>query len=46
MTTLQKTPFHKYHVEHGAKLVDYTGWEMPLLYTSIIEEHRQVRERG
>ncbi|MEE2719314.1 MAG: glycine cleavage system aminomethyltransferase GcvT [Planctomycetota bacterium] len=45
-TTLQKTPFHKYHVEHGAKLVDYTGWEMPLLYTSILEEHRQVRERG
>ena len=45
-TTLQKTPFHKYHVEHGAKLVDYTGWEMPLLYTSILEEHRQVCERG
>lgn len=45
-TTLRKTPFHKYHVQHGAKLVDYTGWEMPLLYTSIIDEHRQVRERG
>ncbi|MBM43929.1 MAG: glycine cleavage system protein T [Phycisphaerae bacterium] len=46
MTDLKKTPFHKAHVEHGAKLVEYTGWEMPLLYTSIIEEHRQVREAG
>jgi aminomethyltransferase len=44
--TLRKTPFYKYHVQHGARLVDYTGWEMPLLYTSIIEEHKQVRERG
>ncbi|MEE2907587.1 MAG: glycine cleavage system aminomethyltransferase GcvT [Planctomycetota bacterium] len=41
-----RTPFHKYHVDHGAKLVSYAGWEMPLLYTSIIEEHRQVRTSG
>ncbi|HAW96160.1 MAG TPA: glycine cleavage system aminomethyltransferase GcvT, partial [Phycisphaerales bacterium] len=41
-----KTPFHKYHVDHGAKLVPYAGWEMPLLYSSIIEEHRQVRTSG
>ena len=41
-----RTPFHNYHVDHGAKLVSYAGWEMPLLYTSIIEEHRQVRTSG
>ena len=46
VTDLKKTPFHKAHVEHGARLVEYTGWEMPLLYTSIIEEHRQVRQAG
>jgi len=46
VTDLKKTPFHKAHVEHGAKLVEYTGWEMPLLYTSIIEEHHQVRRAG
>src|SRR5690606_10381687 len=45
-TRLLQTPFHKWHVEYGAKLVEYAGWEMPLLYTSIIEEHRWVRSSG
>ena len=44
--TLLKTPLHQFHVNYGAKLVDFVGWEMPLLYTSIIEEHRQVRSSG
>lgn len=43
---LDRTPFHQYHIDHGAKLVPYAGWEMPLLYSSIIEEHRQVRTSG
>lgn len=43
---LKHTPFYKFHVEHGAKMVDYTGWEMPLHYGSIIDEHRQVRTSG
>ncbi|MDA1007892.1 MAG: glycine cleavage system aminomethyltransferase GcvT [Planctomycetota bacterium] len=44
-TILRKTPLHAFHVEHGAKLVDYTGWEMPLLYvgSGIIEEHKHCR---
>jgi aminomethyltransferase len=46
LTTLRQTPFHSFHVDHGAKLVDYTGWEMPLHYGSIIEEHLQVRRSG
>jgi len=45
-TPLQHTPFHKFHADHGAKLVDYTGWEMPLHYGSIIDEHHQVRRSG
>jgi aminomethyltransferase len=43
---LQATPFHKYHVDQGAKMVDFAGWEMPLLYGSIIDEHLQVRKSG
>ncbi|MBP27366.1 MAG: glycine cleavage system protein T [Planctomycetaceae bacterium] len=45
-TSLRQTPFHSFHVEHGAKLVEYTGWEMPLHYGSIIDEHKQVRQSG
>ncbi len=38
-----RTPFYQFHVDRGAKLVEFAGWEMPIMYTSIIEEHRQVR---
>ncbi|MHC4302999.1 MAG: glycine cleavage system aminomethyltransferase GcvT [Planctomycetota bacterium] len=44
--TLYRTPFHQYHVQQGAKMVEFVGWEMPMLYRSIIEEHRQVRTSG
>ncbi len=44
--TLSRTPLHQFHVDHGAKLVEFAGWEMPLLYDSIIDEHRQVRDSG
>lgn len=43
---LSRTPFHAFHVESGAKLVPFAGWEMPILYHSIIEEHKQVRTSG
>ncbi len=43
---LTATPFHTYHVDQGAKMVNFAGWEMPLLYGSIIEEHLQVRRSG
>lgn len=41
-----RTPFHEFHVSHGAKLVDFAGWEMPLHYGSILDEHHQVRRSG
>jgi len=44
--SLRKTPFHHFHQQHGAKLVDFAGWQMPLHYGSIIEEHNQVRNSG
>ncbi len=45
-TSLLRTPFHEFHLEHGAKMVEFAGWEMPMLYRSIVEEHRQVRASG
>ncbi|MEO7296685.1 MAG: glycine cleavage system aminomethyltransferase GcvT [Candidatus Limnocylindria bacterium] len=40
---LQHTPLHDLHRELGARLVPFAGYEMPVQYTSIIEEHRTVR---
>ena len=44
--TLLRTPFHQFHVDQRAKLVPFAGWEMPMLYGSIIDEHKQVRSSG
>ena len=43
MPNLLQTPFHDFHVKAGAKMVEYAGWEMPLLYTGIIPEHEHTR---
>src|SRR6478736_1971106 len=42
--TLLRTPLYDRHVALGAKLVPFAGWEMPVQYTGVIEEHRAVRE--
>lgn len=41
-----KTPLNSFHLEHGAQMVDFAGWEMPIRYSGIQEEHRQVRTSG
>src|SRR6266852_3524832 len=41
--TLHKTPLHDRHVALGAKLVPFAGWEMPVQYAGVIQEHRAVR---
>ena len=43
--TLKRTPLYNLHRELGAKLIDFGGWEMPVQYAGILEEHRAVRER-
>src|SRR5919197_2278301 len=43
MQTLQRTPLHARHVELGARLVPFAGWEMPVQYEGVIAEHRAVR---
>lgn len=40
----KETYLHDKHVQLGAKMVDFAGWSMPVQYTSIIEEHKTVRE--
>jgi glycine cleavage system T protein (aminomethyltransferase) len=44
--TLRRTPLHVRHAEAGARLVPFAGWELPVQYTSIAEEHLAVRERA
>ena len=39
-----QTPLNAFHREHNARLVDFAGWEMPVMYTSIIDEHNYTRE--
>tara|TARA_B110000467_G_scaffold46079_1_gene42178 strand:- start:5065 stop:6153 length:1089 start_codon:yes stop_codon:yes gene_type:complete len=39
-----KTVLHAKHIEAGAKMVDFHGWEMPINYGSQIEEHHAVRK--
>jgi len=41
--TLQRTPLYASHVELGARMVSFGGWEMPVEYTGISEEHIAVR---
>ncbi len=41
---LKKTAFYDTHVALGAKIVEFGGFEMPVQYAGIIEEHRRVRE--
>jgi aminomethyltransferase len=40
---MQRTPLTEWHRAAGAKLVDFAGWEMPLSYSGVIDEHETVR---
>lgn len=46
MTQLKRTPLRDFHAAHGARLVDFAGWEMPVQYRSILEEHKAVRQKA
>ena len=43
MSDLKHTPLEAAHLALGARLVSFAGWNMPVQYTSIIEEHKAVR---
>lgn len=40
---LKRTPLYAAHKKLGARLIDFGGWEMPVQYSGILEEHRAVR---
>jgi len=42
--TLRRTPLHDRHVALGARMVPFAGWDMPVQYEGVIQEHRAVRE--
>jgi aminomethyltransferase len=44
MSDLKQSPLEKCHVSLKAKLVPFAGWNMPVQYTSIIDEHSSVRQ--
>ena len=44
MTNLKKTPLYDEHVKLGATIVPFAGFEMPLNFSSIIDEHLAVRD--
>jgi len=44
--TLRRTPLYERHAALGARLVPFAGWEMPVQYAGISEEHRAVRSRA
>ena len=41
---MKRTPLYKAHQESGARLIEFGGWEMPVQYTSISDEHLAVRQ--
>ena len=43
MQTLRRTPLYDRHVALGARMVPFAGWEMPVQYEGVIDEHRAVR---
>jgi aminomethyltransferase len=40
---LKRTPLYDAHAKAGARMVPFGGWEMPVQYAGIIDEHRTVR---
>jgi aminomethyltransferase len=40
---MKKTPLHQNHLNHKAKMVEFAGWEMPIQYVGLKEEHLNVR---
>lgn len=40
---MMKTFLYSEHLAHGAKIVDFAGWQMPLNYQSVLQEHACVR---
>jgi aminomethyltransferase len=45
-TTPKRTPLYEAHVAAAGRIVEFAGWVMPVQYSGVIDEHRNVRERA
>jgi aminomethyltransferase len=45
-TLLHRSPLHDRHVALGARMAPFAGWQMPLQYSGVVEEHLAVRQRA
>lgn len=43
---MKRTPLYNKHVAAGARMIEFGGWEMPVQYSGVIEEHRATRQRA
>lgn len=43
-TAVRKTPIHELHRQLGAKMIPFAGWDLPVWYASVMEEHLAVRQ--
>ena len=43
---MKKTRLYTNHIGHGAKMIEFFGWEMPVQYSGILDEHLAVREKA
>lgn len=46
MSDIPKTALYQQHVDLGARMVEFAGWMMPVVYTSIVDEHHAVRSHA
>ena len=46
MTDLKRTPLFEVYKEYGGKTIDFGGWELPVQFSSIKEEHEAVRTKA
>lgn len=46
MADLKRTPLYPLYEEYGAKTIDFGGWDLPVQFSSIKEEHEAVREKA
>ncbi|MBM7620129.1 aminomethyltransferase [Bacillus tianshenii] len=46
MTELKRTPLFEVYKDHGAKTIDFGGWDLPVQFSSIKEEHEAVRTKA
>ena len=46
VVSLKRTPLYQEHLALGARIVEFSGWEMPVQYSGILQEHDAVRTKA